>query len=290
MDESKRCLSRRQKIKNKKVDWNEWFAGIVDGDGCFYINKQKQISFEITTHTSDSRILYNIKNKLKGGSVKLRSGSNSVRFRVKQNSTIVDIVTRLNGKLKNSNRVKQFSQVCHLLKISPLSTPKFITTQNGYLSGLIDSDGTVTISVSHSSQINSQKSGKGGKITRLRESRGHNQIYLKITSNLKQNLEFIQQSYKIGIIRQGHCVPSKANPQKKCPNIKYQWIVTSYEDFICLYEYLKKYPLKSVKMHRIRLVSYYFKYKQLNYHLKTEGSLEYKIWTKFCKSWFKYSA
>ncbi len=26
---------------NKEL-WNEWLAGVVDGDGCFYINKKKK--------------------------------------------------------------------------------------------------------------------------------------------------------------------------------------------------------------------------------------------------------
>ena len=56
-----------------------------------------------------------------------------------------------------------------------------------------------------------------------------------------------------------------------------------------MYEYLKKNPLKSVKMHRMRLVLLYFKYKNLNYHLKKEGNIEAKIWAKFAKSWYKYS-
>ena len=65
--------------------WNQWFAGLTDGDGCFYLNKkERSVSYEITTHTTDVRVLYNIKNKLKAGTVKLRSNSQSVRYRVKK--------------------------------------------------------------------------------------------------------------------------------------------------------------------------------------------------------------
>ena len=29
-------------MNNKNLDkWNEWFAGLTDGDGCFYINKKE---------------------------------------------------------------------------------------------------------------------------------------------------------------------------------------------------------------------------------------------------------
>lgn len=268
----------------KNQHWNEWFAGIVDGDGCFYINKKKEISFEITTASIDVRVLSNIKNQLKAGSIKVRSGSNSIRYRVKTRHVIQNILMRLNGKLHNPARVKQFQQACFILNIPVFPTAGLITNQNGYLSGLIDSDGTICILVSKSTQLNSQKLGKEGKIERLSKSRGFNQLSLKITTLYKSHVLLIQQSYKLGQI---YC--EKSNVQRKSPNLKYNWTITNYKQFILLYHYLKTNPLKSVKMHRIRLILCYFKYKQLKYHLKNHKTVEYKLWLKFCKSWFKYS-
>ncbi len=270
--------------ENKNSNWNQWFAGVIDGDGCFYINKEKQISFELTTALSDARIVYDIKNKLKSGTVKPRSGSLSIRYRVKQRPAIIDIIHRVNGKIHNLKRLNKFKEACNLLNISFTSAPELIKDQSAYLSGLIDADGTITIATSYSSQLDSQKPGKEGKIARLTHSRGRNQICLKITSIDKQNLICIQQSYSFGKIR-----IEKANPKNKSPNQKYHWVVSSYEEFIQLYEYLKKYPLKSVKMHRIRLIPYYFQYKKLKYHLKAVDTQEYKTWVKFCQSWFKYT-
>ena len=274
----------KNKFKIKSNTWNDWFAGLVDGDGCFYINKKNEISFELTTHIIDSRVLYNVKHTLKGGSVKLRSGSKSIRYRVKKHAIICDIILRLNGKLQNPNRLNQLQKVCQQLNIYYQSPPKRIASDNSYLSGLIDSDGTISISISHSSQEDSQKGGTMGKRIRLQNSRGFNQIYLKVTSIHKSNIVFIQQSYKIGAIRQ-----EKVNKSNKSPNIKYHWILSSAKDFHFIYAYLKKHPLRSVKMHRIRLALLYFHYKKLKYHLKNSETVEYKIWSKFCKSWFKYS-
>lgn len=266
-----------------QLNWNQWFAGIIDAHGCFYINKKNEISFEIITHSQNWRIIYDIKNKLKSGSVKLRSGNSSVRYRVKQRCTIIDIIYRVNGKLYNTTRLKKFEQVCNYFNIKLIPPAPLLEKQNAYLAGLIDSDGTISISVSKTSQLNSQKPGIEGKITRLTHSGADNQVYLKITSIDKQNLIVIQKSYKCGQI-----LCSKANVKTKRSNIKYDWILTSYEDFITVYEYLKKNPLKSVKMHRIRLVLYYFQYKQLKYNLKPCQTAQYKIWQKFCRSWFKY--
>lgn len=270
-------------INTHNEKWNQWFAGLTDGDGCFYINKkERSISFEVTTHTTDARVLYEIKNKLKAGTVKLRSNSQSVRYRVKKKEVILNIVNRLNGKLYNKARVAQFELVCQMLNVQQLPTASLLEKDNAYLSGIIDSDGIFAISVSKSSAEDSQKSGVGGRITRLTNSRGFNQISLKVTSIDENNLKLIQNSYCYGKIY-------KQKEKKKCPNVLYHWTIRSLDEFQHLYEFLKKNPLKSVKMHRMRLALLYFKYKELGYHLMPTGTIGSKIWAKLCKSWFKYS-
>lgn len=271
----------KKKLKNS---WNQWFAGFVDGDGFFYINKKNEISFELTTSTIDVRLLYNIKNMLKGGSVKLRSGSKSARYRVQTRVIIIDIVKRLNGKLQNPVRVKQFQKVCFLINIAFVPSVINVFLDTAYLSGLIDADGTIAISVCKTSSLNSQKPGIEGKIHKLQNSQGFNQIYCKVTSIHKSHMLFIQKSYKIGKI-----IEQKANKNNKTSNNQYHWIITSYEEFVWISNYLKKNPLKSTKMHRIRLSLLYFQYKSFKYDLKNFQSLEYKMWVKFCKSWFKYN-
>jgi ubiquinol-cytochrome c reductase cytochrome b subunit len=268
----------------KHDSWNEWFAGIVDGNGYFYINKKNEISFEITTSIIDIRILYNIKNKLNIGSLQIRSGSTSVRYRVKQKQIILQILNRLNGRLYNFKRLKEFSNCCQLLNLEFIPSPLSIDFNNKYLSGLIDSNGTITIIISKTNLNNSQLSGVAGKIKRLEESRDYNKLYLKITSISEKQLSIINNSYPFGKINL-----EKTNKKNKIPNQKYNWMINSYQEFVYLYEYLKKNPLKSVKMYRIRLISYYFHYKKLKYHLKESTSIEYKVWLKFCKLWFKYN-
>nr|QVO51158.1 LAGLIDADG homing endonuclease [Ulva compressa] len=270
--------------KNDHIIWDEWFAGVVDGDGYFYINKNKQISFELTTSVFDLNILYTIKNKLGAGSIKPRSGSNSFRYRVKARLIIENIVDRLNGRLHNPGRRSQFEKVCAILNISIKKSSSILETPNGYLAGLIDSDGTISISISKTNAVTSQKPGKEGNIARLSQSKGFNQMYVKITSVYKEPLLIITKSYKFGTI-----YIEKKNFKNRKPKDQYHWIIRSYEDFSLLYENLKQYPLKSSKMHRIRLSLKYFNYKQLKFHLKDPNTIEYKIWLKFCNSWFKYN-
>ncbi|MGC1204868.1 MAG: LAGLIDADG family homing endonuclease [Flavobacteriaceae bacterium] len=265
--------------------WDEWFAGVVDGDGYFYINKKQEISFELTTAMHDINIVYSIKNELKGGTIKRRSGSNGIRYRVKAFLIIEKIIHKLNGKLHNPVRLRQFEQVCIILNIKLISSPSIIQIPNAYLAGLIDAEGTVIVSISKTNAITSQKPGTEGKILRLSQSRGFNQIYLKITSIYKQPLLLIQNSYNLGYIS-----TDKKNIKNKKSNEQYNWTIKKYADFVLLYDILKNYPLKSSKMHRIRLSLKYFQYKILKYHLKDFNTIEHEIWLDFCKSWFRYSA
>nr|YP_010835554.1 hypothetical protein NQY40_pgp089 [Ulva meridionalis]WFS80022.1 hypothetical protein [Ulva meridionalis] len=274
----------KKKYSKKNITWDEWFAGVVDGDGYFYINKKKEISFELTTALVDLNVLHNIKNKLKAGSIKSRSGSNSFRYRVKARLVIENIIHRLNGKLYNPARINQFEKVCYILKIRMKKSPYMLEIPNGYLAGLIDSDGTISISISKTDAITSQKPGKAGKIARLSQSRGYNQIYLKITSIYKEPLFLINRSYNFGTI-----YTEKKNIKNKKPKNQYHFTITNYEDFCKLDEILYQYPLQSSKMHRCRLSLKYFEYKKLKLHLKDFDTIEYKTWLNFCKLWFKYN-
>ncbi len=268
-----------------KEKWNNWFAGLTDGDGCFYINKREgSISYEITTHVTDVRVVQILKHELKGGSVKPRGNYKAVRYRVKAKEIILDIVHRLNGKLHNPTRIEQFKNACKLLNIQPINSLPIVAIDCSYLTGLLDSDGTISLSVSNSTSEDSQESGVSGRITRLTNSKTHNQIYARITSIHREAVDILIDAYGFG------CIYVEPPPKKnKNWKTKYHWTIKSEEDFVLLYNLVKKMPLRSVKMHRLRLSMLYFKYKKLKYHFKSPGTIEFKIWSKFCKSWYKYS-
>ena len=152
----------------------------------------------------------------------MRSHSNSIRYRVKQKSVIIDIINRLNGKLYNPARLEQFQKVCQLLNINLVAAPLLLEKNNNYLAGLIDSDGTLSISISHSSFENSQKSGIDGKLIRLIDSKSYNQIYLRITSQYREQVLLIQNSYGFGSIYE-----EKTNRTNKKMKPMYHWTIRS---------------------------------------------------------------
>lgn len=85
----------------------------------------------------------------------------------------------------------------------------------------------------------------------------------------------------------GSIYTEKKTINNKKPNDQYHWIIRKYTDFVLLYDILNQYPLKSSKMHRIRLSLKYFQYKKLKYHLKNVNTLEHALWLEFSQSWFK---
>jgi len=62
----------------QETRFNQWLAGLIDGDGCLLVSKAGYSSCEITVALADERMLRIIQNKL-GGSIKPRSGVQAIR-------------------------------------------------------------------------------------------------------------------------------------------------------------------------------------------------------------------
>lgn len=54
---------KNQLFLQQEQKWNEWFAGLVDGNGCLLLSKKGYMLLEITMRTYDERTLLRIKNK-----------------------------------------------------------------------------------------------------------------------------------------------------------------------------------------------------------------------------------
>lgn len=111
--ETTRPLSSSTIYNNSLKDkaWNEWLAGLIDGDGSLLVSKSGYGSCEITMSLQDEHALAIIKQKL-GGSIKLRSGVKVLRYRLHNNKGMIDLITRINGNIRHSSRLKQLEIVC----------------------------------------------------------------------------------------------------------------------------------------------------------------------------------
>ena len=101
------CLSNSFKsVSNEK--FNEWLAGLIDGDGHFRVEKNKYGRFVIVMGINDYQTLLFIKEKLGSGSVTLISGKQAYWYRLCNTAGMIDLVNRINGNIRNSKRVPQF--------------------------------------------------------------------------------------------------------------------------------------------------------------------------------------
>jgi len=241
------------KCKNNNK-WSEWLAGLIDGDGSFLMSKKGYASLEITMDIRDEHALQIVKN-VYGGSIKLRSGANALRYRLHHKSGLLLLIKDVNGHIRNSNRLVQLNKLCYKYELNLIYPDKLIYN-SAWLSGFFDADGTVTINKTNT-QLSISASQKTSEILQpLVELYGGN-IYIDRGSS---------QSFK--------------------------WYITKREDILKLIEYFKLNPSRSAKKVRLHLIPKFYNLKDLKAHkasllIKEEINL-YKSWNYFYTKWLKY--
>jgi LAGLIDADG endonuclease len=116
---------------------------LIDGDGSLLISKKGYLSCEITMSLNDEYALRYIQNKL-GGSIKLRSGAKALRYRLNNKKSIINLINRINGRIRHSARLKQLNLLCSKLDMQ-LIIPDKLHNEHGWFSGFFDADGTITM-------------------------------------------------------------------------------------------------------------------------------------------------
>lgn len=286
-------------MKTQSKKWLQWFAGFMDGDGSILVYKD-HVSIEATTSFDDTGILSTIKDTF-GGSIKVRSNAQALRWRSRKKHVVINVINALNGNALSNLRCTQLKQACIFYDIPfqessltsvrqdkdnkkinetlGLSNWKKKNMENAYLSGLFDAVGTISLS------INWKKIPKEyvnitstlGKIERLQASKGYHQCQIKCTSKYKENVEIFKQELNIGNI---------LYEKNKENQTKWHWVLRQEEIPIFL-EYLKKNPLKSrKKKRRFYLLKEYLRLKSLKCHLASSDSPEFKVWKTFCHKWY----
>ena len=144
------CLCSPQKKEHTKgndgtdLKVRQWIAGVIDGDGNFYISKKGYVELSVVMEPRDIACLYKMKQRY-GGSVKATSHAKAIRFRLHHMAGIQLVITDVNGLIQNPVRFAQFKKVCELYNVETISTIPLIYN-SAYLSGLFDTDGSVYFS------------------------------------------------------------------------------------------------------------------------------------------------
>lgn len=262
-----KLISKNEQLDTKEfeIKFNQWLAGLIDGDGYFGIIAKKHPNCEITVGLEDEKMLRQIQNKF-GGSVKLRAGARAVRYRLGSGEGIVKLIQAVNGEIRNTKRIVQFHKACSLLGIQALP-PNPLTFSNAWISGFFDSDGTINYY--------------------FREPYNRPQLYISISNKYSVDVQGVQQ------VLGGAIYFDKA--QQGC----FKWTITNQEDHLRYYQYNKLCPSRSFKGQRIFLIKEYYElYAQKAYLLpafflkkksstggQCTASLRYKAWVKFQDRW-----
>lgn len=242
-------------IENKNllginIKYIQWLAGLIDGDGCFLLSKKGYASLEITMDSRDEKALRAIQN-VYGGSIKLRSGVNALRYRLHDKKGLLKLISDVNGHIRNPIRQVQLHSICLKYNIGFIYHTTWIK-EDGWLSGFFDADGTITINVT-----NLQLSISIGQ---------KSSVILKPLIELYGGYVYIDRS------GQG----------------SFKWYVTKREDILQLIEYFKKYPSRSAKNSRLHLVPLFYKLKDIKAHKAILQSFSYKKFQVFLKKWKHY--
>jgi hypothetical protein len=254
-------LSIEPPVYNKaQTDFNEWLAGVIDGDGCFLVSKQGYSSCEITMGLCDEPLLLRIKQVL-GGSVKPRSGANAVRWRLHNKPGMIDLVNRVNGYIRNSVRMPQFERVCNVLGIV-YKNPIALSPYSTWYCGFFDADGTVTFSLKE----------YGAALHGLKRPQLNISVSNKYEVNLLMYIDRFGGSIYFDTACQGH-----------------KWYITSREDIDYFLEFTKTTSfVRSVKLHRLLLVPKYYDLVALSaFRIDSTPSI-CKAWNNFVIKWDKY--
>jgi len=234
-------------LENEK--WNEWLAGLIDGDGSLLLSKTGYCSCEITMDLRDEHTLLQIKAKL-GGSVKLRSGVKAVRYRLHHLSGIIDLVNRVNGKLRVTNRIVQLKALCENLNI-PYVAPVKLNLDNSWFIGYFDAEGCISAKFDTPS------------------------ITLSASNKDKENLEDFR-------LLNGQVYYDKA-----CYG-SYFWSIQSESDVLNFLAYSIKSPSRSSKLKRLKLIKSFYELRSLSAHTADPSSSTHKAWLVLKEKWTKF--
>ena len=233
----------------KEKCWNQWLSGLIDGDGSLLVNKSGYGSCEITMSLKDGHCLAIIKQKL-GGSVKLRSGAKALRYRLHNETGIINLINRINGNIRHTSRLKQLERLCLLLNI-PIVYPETVTIDNGWFAGFFDADGTITYSIKNN----------------------YPQLTIGVTNKLYIDVISFKNVFK------GNVYFDKS--QNGC----YKWSIQAKTDIDFFKAYLLKYPSRSNKKQRLFLINDYYYLKDLEAYKALVGTPLYKAWHTFNDKW-----
>lgn len=238
---------------NPDLSFNQWLAGLIDGDGSLLVSKAGYTSCEITLSLEDEKTLKLIQDKL-GGSIKYRSGAKAVRYRLHNRTGMISLINRINGEIRHSARMVQLASVCSKLELIPL-TPSILHKSHHWFAGFFDAEGTVTFSF------------KGTLIK-------YPQLTISVSNKAYQDLKPFKE------ILGGEIYFDQSQ------NGYFKWSIQSK---IAISDVIKNYfaicPSRTLKSVRIHLIHSYYELVSIKAYCSPADSAQAKAWARFNEKW-----
>jgi len=232
-------------LKNDK--FNEWLAGLIDGDGCFLLSKKGYASLEIVAQLRDKQCLYLIKQKY-GGAVKLHAGDNYLRYRLHHKAGLLNLINGVNGLIRNPTKIIQLGKICEKYEIE-LKDPIPLTYYSGWFAGFFDSDGSIYLN---------DKSG---------------QVFVTASQKNRFLLDVLVKLYGGQIYT---AVKQDA----------FKWTCYKKKEILYLVnDYFKVNPCKSAKYTILIMANKFYELRQLHAHSASPNSDLGKAWKHFLIKW-----
>ena len=229
-------------------DFNEWLAGLIDGDGHFTLSKSGSARLYIVMDIRDKGALYEILHKF-GGSIRPIAGAKALRYNLSNKKGLIKLIEAVNGNIRNPTRLLQMNKLCNKYNIK-LKYPNPLTFNNGWFSGFLDSDGSIY----------------------LNEASG--QIFLSVTQKNIYLLEPLINIYG------GRVDPSNDRGEA------FKYIIYRKEEiFNMIDNYFNKYPLRTLKSNRLKLIKEFY---IVSTYKNTNDVLKLNEWVTFKDKWEKY--
>ena len=240
-------------FKFTENDFNQWLAGMIDGDGCFG-DRGDYPRLVLGQQLMDVHGLIFIKEVLGYGNVVENHYTDTEKTRffvynVVSNASIRDLVNRVNGHIRNSIRVEQFQQVCLFLKI-PFIPAAELTKENAWFSGFFDADGCVT------------------GVTRKRT--GNFEMSIRVSNKFVVNLNMFE------------IFGGKVWTDRTC----FEWKIANRLEIEGMLKYFARYPSRSHKVHRLAVIPRLYELKEKRaYKASSPDHIE---WLELLAAWKKW--
>jgi len=146
------------------IKFSSYLAGLIEGDGCIYIAKNKNASMiVITFHSKDIPLALIIQKNLGVGNIYKIKGRNAYNYTISDFKGLLKVVNLINGYMRTPKVIQLYKLIDWLktknnnISINKLSLNNASLDSDAWLSGFIDADGCFTIRVTQNKHCSTKK-------------------------------------------------------------------------------------------------------------------------------------